>query len=545
MNLLRLFFSSLLLFAGMLQAQSSDTSPIVLHSDKPFYVTGEVIWYQLYLPPAYQGRDLALKMVLVQPDGAVVDNYFLKTAGSTTADGYFKLPYDLNSGMYHLLVLGTATNTRKKVKLAEAFLPIYNDLSGEEQKPGPAGRPAMTKVAAGDLQVSVQLKAGPFQKRSEIGAVIQVTDRAGNPIAANISVAVTDAGLSGSGMQAINPAGRAAAAPAGMSAELIFQGAISGEQGKARPETTIGVLAVDEQNSYLTTSGANGELTLTLPDFTGNRTIQFVDLRADSLHVSLDDGIELAPAPALPFTEEIKEYLKWSRSRKMIYQLYNSVEANLQIENPVPTAKQFKPDHRVVFREYASFPDFFTFFTEVSTPLKIRLDKDRGYFAKMFNPDPRMRAFYQGEPIFIVDGKMTRDVNFIQNLPMEKLDTLDEFFDFTSLSSNFGKLGSNGIAVLRTSIPNLELPAPDEARVFNVHGLLPEARLILPENPGPQQPVFRSQIYWLAGETTNGAGNLPLKFPQSDDLGTFRIEVVAQSKDGKIGYGVQEYKVEW
>lgn len=540
-----LFFTfCFFLLAQSLPAQQTGAA---FHLDKPFYVTGDVLRYKLYLPPAYAGQEVALKVALVNAAGEPVDDFFQHTAGKSNLQGYLKLPYDLESAVYHLLVLGTDRASLLKVKLAEMFVPVYNDLVEESLAANNASLPGNDGKKEKALDLSMDLPSGPFHKQEDIEVQVKVTDRNGTPVAATLSASVIDAALFGN-LRADGvhfPLSDAIPAPEELSDQMLLNGRIFGADGRPRSSISFGAYLHDLRTSLIGTTDEAGNFALPLPELTGSANIQFMDLRNDSLRVILDDGIQIAPTPPLPFNEVIDEYLKWSRNRKVIYQLYNTLETNLEQSLPTRELKKMEPGQRVILAQYPDFKNLATFFTEVGAPLKFRAEKDGGFTAQMFNPDPRMRVFYQGIPIFIVDGKMTRNVDFVQQLELNKIDTVDIYFDFFNLNKNFDKLGNSGVVVLKTSIPNLRVPAGDEANIFSIKGLLPDAREVSVEEKATHRPEFRSNLFWSPELTAGNNGQSQFRFTQSDDLGTFLIQVVARTADGRMGTATKTYEVQW
>lgn len=547
---LTFFLLLILLLVGPLAAQpAGNRDAIAIHLDKPFYINGELIWYKIYLPPAFSGKALTLKVALIHPAGKSLENYFLATKGKTVLDGYFKLPYDLEPARYHLVVMGTERNAKERIKLAEVFIPVYNDLIAIKSTANTEDPKPVQSVVANDLQVSIQLAPGPYQKRQEIRATVQVTDQAGKPLVSDLSVSVIDAALLGrdsdigtclktSTLETTSMVGA-------LDNKISLIGRMTDLENNSLPEIAFGAYLSREKASLVAETDQNGVFTLSVPDLKGEAALQFINLRGERLQVKLDDGISLAESPPLVYSEAVRNYLKWSQSRKMIYQLYNSLETSLQPEQLLQPGSESEPDRQIIPKEYAGFPDLYTFFSEINTPLKIKMDKEGGYYAQMFNPDPRMRVFYPGAPIFIVDDKMTRDVNFLQQLDISKIDTIDLYFDFFNLNTNFGKLGNSGMVMVKTSIPNLTLPSSEEANIVAVNGLMPAIQLKNTEAVAPRQPIFKPQLFWAPNLITTTEGTADLNFSQSDDLGTFQIEVVARAADGRIGYGTQTYQVQW
>ncbi|MEZ4989545.1 MAG: hypothetical protein R2824_04010 [Saprospiraceae bacterium] len=531
---------------GTLSAQTNrPDNMMAFHLDKAFYVNGEVIWYQLYLPAGFREHDIMLKLSLRDNSGKPVEENFLDTRGGTTVNGYFKLPYDIAPNVYHFLVMATESASKKRVKLGEVAVPVYNDLDDSWKDKPSVSVPSTENVALKGLQLDIQLADSGIKKRGEVSAGIKVTDASGRPVAAELSVSVRDENLAHTAGTIKNITIPVEIDPATLDNDIYINGRLLGPDGQARTGITIGAFASDDRTSYYADTDQEGRFALHLQQFTGDKPLQFVDLQGASFRIELDDQISLDAYPAVQYTEDVKNYLEWSRSRKMIYQLYQTVEAGLQIESPVTETPEMEPDMHIRLKDYASFADLYTFLLEVSTPLKLRKDEEGGLYARMFNPDPRVRVFYQQSPIFIVDGKITRNVNFLQQLDIEKLEVIDEFFDFQRLINYFGKIGSNGVVIVQTSIPNLQLPESEEAGIFSIRGLLPKGKVIQVEDPAPHRPVFKPQLYWSAGEETNAQGQFRLQFPHTDDLGTFIIEVVAKDKDGRMGTVTTSYRVNW
>lgn len=529
-----------------LEAQTISTEQrLTFHLDKTFYVNGEVIWYQVYLPESFKGRDVMLKLSLTDRKADPVAANYLKTAGKTTISGYFKLAYDITPDVYHLLVIGTDRDSKKSVKLGELSVPVYNDLDNAWKEQEVISSPPATELVTEGLQLDLHLSEAAVQKREEVVATVRVTDAAGQPLAADLSISVSDDRLLPDGSMMKRMFIPTSVDPAALEDAIYIKGRLLDSDGKPRSEETIAAYAADERSSYFADTDQDGYFALQLPDFTGDKPLQFVDLHGVPFQVLLDDGVTVSDQSLLTYTTTVKNYLEWSRRRKMIYQLYQTVETSLQVQEEEVAARELEPDHRIQLEEYTSFPDLYTFLLEVSTPLKLRRANDGSLFARMFNPDPRVRVFYQEPPIFIVDGKVTRNVNFLQQLDIQKLQVIDEYFDFQRLNTYFGKLGSYGVVMVETSIPNLQLPEVDEAGIFTVSGLLPVATVLRPGQVGVQQPVFKPQLLWQDSVTTDEQGRYTLRFPHTDDLGTFVIEIVAQGRNGKIGKAKTSYRVSW
>jgi uncharacterized protein YfaS (alpha-2-macroglobulin family) len=113
-------------------ANTAFSNNCVLHLDKAFYATGEKIWYQVYLPKLLQDKTVAVKGVLVNPDGVVVRRFFHKSKKTNAIDGVLKIPYNFNSGYYKLLFKVNPKDTKEELVLVEKEIPIYSDFQMQQ-----------------------------------------------------------------------------------------------------------------------------------------------------------------------------------------------------------------------------------------------------------------------------------------------------------------------------------------------------------------------------------------------------------------------------
>ncbi|MDX1939486.1 MAG: alpha-2-macroglobulin family protein, partial [Saprospiraceae bacterium] len=122
------------------------------------------------------------------------------------------------------------------------------------------------------------------------------------------------------------------------------------------------------------------------------------------------------------------------------------------------------------------------------------------------------------------------------------------YYNFDKLFENFSVIGSNGVVYITTK-SSILIPEEEENNIFKINGLQYPAAFpeFHPNQVGKDlhQPFFRPQLYWNPKVETDDKGQAALTFFQSDDISTFRIEVVAQSEDGSIGIGRKEYVVSW
>lgn len=528
-----------------------------IHLNKSFYVTGEVVWYKVYLPSTFKGRNVTLRAGMWDRNGQLLDAVFHKTEGETFVEGYYPIPFDLKSDVYHLVVAGADQASKSPVVLAEALVPIYNDLERDIPPLVVKSREAHSEDSAietgpAPVKVTVELLSNPVQRRGKVQARIRVQDESGYPVAANLSVSVRDHSLTKSDLpEAPNlVAGKTVDHDlvSILDSAITYRGTLTDSLGHALQANLLGIYSAQEQRFIYTKSDTGGRFSLELADFYDQKPIQFLDYQYEDIEVRLRTDMPVEKAGELIYTPQIVAYLNASRQRKKVYQMHNAFEYLLEVPAPTFDQQTLLPDQQYPVKDYQRFESVPVFFREITTPLKFREDQEGNLTIKMFNPTNGVRRFFNGSPLFIVDGKLTRNVDFIANLDIDQIDYVDMFYDFDKLRRYFSALGINGVAKITTSIPNLMLPPNEESDIFIITGIQPSVNL--PGTPEANQevaanaPFLQPQLYWNPNLRTDENGELLLEFKQSDDLSTFRIEVVAQGVNGALGIGRLDYEAQ-
>lgn len=528
------------------------TDKVIIHLNQSFYVNGDRIWYKIYLPTTYKSIDLPIKVALIGSNGKAIQEGYINTNGHTFIDGQIKIPLDLSSGTYHLVAYGTHNRTKDFLRIAEIFIPIYNDLQRDlkitpPDKQIPIKKELPFKQA---LDLSIHLTNTHFTTRQKINATIDIVDKNGQPVQANLSIAIRDVSLTqpaitnGQTVWAIRPG--VATFPHILDTTIFIKGKASTLADKTKKLPILSAYSSMDRQFYYAKTGEAGDFTLNLPDFNTNTPIQFINFQQGAINVQLTNQLPISRNPILIVNKAVLNYLEWSRKRKKIVQLFKTSE-DLILENVVAEKiKTLSPDRQFILSTYEHFDSMYDLCKEVSTPLKFRKNKDGSIYAKMFNPARGVRKFYTANPIFIIDGKVTRDPEFVNQIDMYQVEKIDLYFEKEKLERLFGPMGQGGVVFIKTLIPNIQIPSAEENTIFLINGFYPKAHNN-PSNanlPLVNMPIFQPSQYWIGDQTTNEQGKTGFSFLQTDDLGAFEIEVVAQDAAGNIGVLKRIYFVE-
>ena len=524
---------------------------LVFHMDKAFYVTGEVIWFNVYLPPHLKNETL-LTLSVYDEQGEELDAFSIYTENGAFIPGYYRIPHAWNSGYYRFVITGSEQSKAEPYELLTVGIPIYNDLKElpkaltvADREPIPNPLSSLKTCEVKFISIPEEVSPG-----DSLTIQFQVRDMQGKPLEANASVAVTDVELTGreetNGMTIF----QGKTFPGEdfiLSGTSIIKGALFLTDGTPYITNFFGAFDKAANDFYYDIAYNLNYFTLRLPRLYRNIDVQFLDFQEENLDIQLLGLPGPGPwtGPPLSYPPYVVEYLKRSTQRKKIYKLFQVLETPLAFQIPEVERKPWEPDRRFILNEYESFADLPSLFFEISTPLKFKVKKKGGYEARMFNPEFGSRSFYPEGPLFILDGKLTRNAPFIANLDIGLIDTLDLYYYFNGLKENFGILGYNGVVHIQTQGKGINLPAEDPFYSFQLPGLqIPlNAYKSMPINRGQNHPELKPQQYWNAEVKTDSKGVGKIGFVQGKDISTFGIEILVQAKDGTFGFIKSYYQV--
>lgn len=529
-------------FAHFSQVAAAPPDAALAHFDKSFYVSGEVVWYKLYLPAPAQGKDFSVQLSILDGAGALASKTFLLVEKKAVCHGHFELPFDAAPGVY-TFIFSASRKSGTSDELLRAHVPVFNDLLPWDEKTAvqtiPDGAPP---AFSNELKVSVQMVSeGSATARQNVRLKISVTDPLGNPVSAEGSLSVTDEQLCGA---KISPAlnfqtGANVSADEDWLAGIYKSGLVRHADGRLMTSTLIPVLDVETHRMYFAKS-AVGKFTLQLPAYEGVRRLQVVGLQEEPLKVEWQEGAANAVAPKLTYTEGILRYLDLSRKRKKIYQFYSRTETGLQTQASKLDPIVWKGKQVFKVQDYERFPDLATFFQEVIWRVKFSKKGER-YFAKMYNTD--VHADFPESPLFLLDQKAIFDADFVARLDPAGIETIELLFEPKLLRKLYPVIGGGGVVRIKTLSGNQSLPLEKESEILPLQGLLLSSTFPV-ASPNPAEPLLRPVVFWQPSFTTDKNGAATVSFLQTDDRSTFCAEVLVQGPDGQRGYTRFCYKVE-
>ncbi len=488
------YLSLLLLLFGTLSAQEA-----VLHLDRPYHAAGEVSRFQVYLP---QPAPSLVRTEIYAPDGQLVDYFFLRSANGSAAGGYHRWAYDLPTGFYRLRFTAL-TQDGETVNLGTFRHAVYNVTDGD------------------GAQVAKTVETGAASPES---LALQVNDgqiRATGLPPGAYSLSVHNREVTGPGANVLTVPGPESDQ---RYQDTLFYGGLLTDAGQNSPLAVNLLPFFDTRTleTYFSKSYGDGAFSLTVPSFQGEKQVQARGVQDEAVRARLVFPPLEPITDQPPLTEEVAQYLDLSKRRRKIYQLYGSVETPLDGVPDTQAVKKLAPNKVYDVQDYQTFPDMLTFFNEVAGELRIR--RRRGELTANLYNAPTQR-FFTGTPLFIIDGRLTRDVDYVAALAPANVGRLAYYYDNRELRRDFPALGGDGVVQIDLLRDNGKFPQVDAVNLLRLGGLLPAQEFERPQNDAPRLSPL---LLWEAGQTEGGTLSVPL--PPTDDAGTYEVVLVVRDR---------------
>lgn len=543
------FLICLLFFTGISMGISRAQSPVQVHFSQPFYVSGEVVWYKLYLPENFPSGPKVVTVSLLDAKDRLVEQSYLRRSSGSVLTGFYQIPFDWKSGVYRLIFSATKADGHEPLILAETRLPIYDDL---EEELGNVEGPNPQVAGKGEgftLQVNIEMSQDVYEPGKQADIRIRVSNEQGRPVAGDVSAVVRDQSLFAveqAGFSAIQT-GEVLRDTTDWEEDINIRGQLLNPEDRSPlPGGNIAAYLSRTYGFLYAKADDKGQFTLDLPGLYGDIPMHMMGFVPEDILVELDQKPATSPLKqvALPYPNAVKQYLALSRKRKLIYQLYGLLEQSI---NTIPANIKFsKPeaDSPIPLDEYEAFPDLATMVRDLSIPVRFReWEKDR-LGVRIFDPSQTLRSYYTDRPIFIVDGMLTRDDHYIANLDITKVEHFDLFYAFERLLKLYGPIARYGAIRIESRNRNIAVPEQDQKNRFDLKGFPAEVSYPVMAQSFEKVPVqLRPVLYWQPEAQTNAEGILEFTIPLTDDQSRFEVEVLVQDKAGRRGQGQVYFSV--
>lgn len=538
-NVLRSFIWILLLCSTQqLVAQQSFTS----HLSKPYFCQGEQVFYKLYLPNNYADKNVAVNIRLYNGDN-LMQQFYQKSEGKNAIAGLVDLPLDYSSGNYSLAFL-VADGTQKIMETVnEIAFPIYNDLSTELTNVSSKVVAAPNNESPIDITLNSEVM---INSRSKNEVSINLSGASGSVANADVSITIVDKDLvfgeTSPFVSLATTTGNTITTP---SEKLSLYGLATNNNGKPQALNILGAWSLNAQKFSFTKALEDGKFFLELEDFEGDQSLQFVrydDSKRNVNYSILKPASDSQVANKTMAQTDIDSYLSDSRKRRKLNQYFGLRKKVNLTEEPIQSSELLKPNTSYPLSEFKRFETLGGFFGELSTALDLRKDEKGRFLCNMSKPRTRnIGGSYLGDtPLFIIDGKVSKDSDFFANLNFDEMSNIDLHFDTKSLRKMFNAMGKNGAVVVKTKLPEFQLPEYEQSDIITISGIqtgdtsygFNDSEIAISNS----HPLFSSLIYWNPYLKSDSSGQVKISYNHTDDVGECVMLIFVRASDGTIGW---------
>lgn len=536
---------------------------LYVHLDKPFYATGETIWYKTYF--LYQDtsniKSNIIYLDLISPTGEVlVHQKLLRT--QLYAYGEISVPPEWEEGYYTLRYYTRWNLNFSDDEIYLQRIPIYNPY--ENPVASSSESPVLqtlTKPGRQYLKISLQTQQQVYSKSDSVRVTIAVTDAAQKPIKANLSLAVLDAGL-----VTLHESSETAERPSYISSptaptSLKFapEKALTLPVTIASPTTSepvssqfISVYRI-EDHAFINTSVEQGGLSISLPNFFGPRTFQIHNhnpFQASSPDIAVNSILDSIPLPDLPDyspprTPEVKRYLYLSKLRNKLYEIFD-LTPPVESGDSKPEATAFVPNKAYSMEKYQLMKTVEEFISNVLVKANISSD-NRRKSVRLFEPvDQR---YLEDSPWYMINGYLTTQEDEVLAMPLSSIEKIEIYLQEKTIVQQFPFLmARGGVIAIYTKDKKPPTELITERNTFTWQGFHPPQPFNSSEyrlNQGDNTPDFRPLVYWEPIIETDGQGKAVITFPTSKAISQFTIQVEGASTKGAFGKAKTSYQTQF
>ncbi len=502
----------------------------VIHFDKPYYFSGEHIFYSIHLT-GQEGNDVSASISFYSELELVSRHHHMSENG--TINGYVKLPFSLTSGQYVFQVHLFRNVSLDPVLVYSGNIPVYNDNELSTLQSLERIKDSAFYTENADLTLNCDRETS--EQRSELTCTLEGGDDG------IYSIAIKEEAIP---LNMKKVGGLSIGDISQFSDKIPFYGKRIYEKENQINNPLILSILPDDMNFTGALANDEGNFAVPLPKVNGNHSIQFYD------HLNLNFNIEKVELPGpeksafhdLKISDNILDHLRDYQKRKLIYQLYNQLDQTIPLDPDSSFTQKIKPDYDLWVADYNVKGSLGDLFLEVFTPLKFRKDRSGQYIASMMYEQGRLTKFYDKKTLFIVNGQLTTDDHFIGSLAIHLVESMKIYSNYDKLKENFGKGALRGVVEIEMKDPSYVMPDHVKLPKFEMIGYQKPLSYPLSFVEDNEEIIqLRPLIYW--NPHFNKSKESSFTFRTSDDPGRYRVEIVGVDSMGNSIYRSRLIKV--
>ncbi len=522
-----------------------------VHLDKSFYVSGETIWFKIYLlNDSSEVRSRVLHVDLVTHQNEFIASQKL-LIDNLTSYGSITLPIDANEGYYRFRAYTVYNLNFEPAYIYEFTIPVYQPdkedfLFSDRMNDDESG-------LSGETGITIQTDKKIYKPRDSLTVTVQLNGSKDSSSEGNFSISIVsldifkreflhydnkskcdDSRLNGN--QLFDP-----------ELTLFLEGNLRDPETKKNVTSGLISIYMDETSQFLRASAQDGYINAPAPDYWGTGIFQILNL--DPYQSSV---VEFIPKSRSKFdspyfnpdqpsrTPNVLKYMELLKKRRKIMELFDLYQSS-DLNNPTVPAR--KPDAVYRTQDYQYIYSFEEFINEAIVNVKVRMINGEKS-VRLFNQE--MARLFTDHPWYIVDGYLTYNEKEVLGIQYQDILEIRLFTKTSTIKSYFEPfMWRNGILEIITRDVKYNRKLKNNPNVVEMEGFtIPQnfsSAIPLPQNN--TTPDFRGVMYWSPNVFTDENGQARITIPLSDDTGKFAIRVMGTINSQTIVRGFATFEI--
>jgi len=247
-----------------------------------------------------------------------------------------------------------------------------------------------------------------------------------------------------------------------------------------------------------------------------------------------------------PTTLEDK-YGKFTLNKKIIDKSFlfyaNQASSKDSVVNPnaIIEDELMGADVVVELSDYVVFPTMTDVVKEVLRSVDHRKIKGRDII-HVYTTLNRKNSF--AEPLYVIDGVLTKNTEAFLKLNPAEVSTIKVVKDSKKLT-RLGSLGMYGVILVNTKYAGVRENSLQENSI-HINGLNYKGKILGNSlNKEKNVPDLRSCLYWNPKISLSAEGEAQFSFATSDDVGTYDIEIVGLTTEGRPFFATSSVQIKF
>jgi hypothetical protein len=235
-------------------------------------------------------------------------------------------------------------------------------------------------------------------------------------------------------------------------------------------------------------------------------------------------------------SEKLDFYGNFKFKKDAIDKSYNFYLTESNTKKAINSNEEFEDefggvDWQIKVDEYIVFPTMEELIHELLSFIKFRKRGNEGAI-RMILVDNGQNKYATADPLFIIDGSITKDIDFFLSLKPKEIRSIKVIRDKSKLA-RLGGIAKNGVLLIQTKSESLTNQLRQNKTM--VRGLSSQISFFQTQYTEPSNlrlPDFRSTIVWNPDIKFNESGKAVMKFFSSDDNGELELNIRGITKEG-------------